>query len=41
VTEYGRDRYNYEIKYDGLTVTVYYDSSTDTYGFDIQELENN
>jgi hypothetical protein len=39
VTEYGRDRYNYEMKYDGLTVTMYYDSSTDTYGYDVQEME--
>lgn len=35
VTEYGRDRYNYDISYDGLTVTVYHDTIDDTYGFDI------
>lgn len=35
VTEYGKDRYNYEICYDGLTVTVYCDYIENIYGFDI------
>lgn len=37
ITEYGKDRYNYEIGYDGLVLCVYYDSSEDLYGFDILE----
>ena len=37
ITEYGKERYNYEIGYDGLVLCVYYDSSEDLYGFDILE----
>lgn len=37
ITEYGKDRYNYEIGYDGLVLCVYYDYSEDLYGFDILE----
>lgn len=37
ITEYGKERYNYKIGYDGLALCVYYDSSEDLYGFDILE----
>lgn len=37
ITEYGKERYNYEIGYDGLVLCVYYDSNEDLYGFDILE----
>lgn len=37
VTEYGKDRYNYEISYDALNVVVYCDYDTGVYGFEILE----
>ena len=39
VTEYGKDRYNYDISYEDLLLTIYYDSTSDLYGFDIQIIE--
>ena len=39
VTEYGKDRYNYEITYDSLNVIVYCDYTTGLYGFDIEVTE--
>lgn len=34
VSEYGSDRYNYELNYDALEVIVYYDSISNLYGFE-------
>lgn len=39
VTEYGKDRYNYEITYDSLNVIVYCDYTTGLYGFEIEMTE--
>ena len=39
VTEYGKDRYNYEISYDSLELVVYCDYITGLYGFEILETE--
>ena len=40
ITEYGKDRYNYDISYEDIVITIYYDATSDLYGFDIMTTEN-